>query len=239
MKSILPKPIHGWRAFGGEVGVIVLGVLIAIGVQKVAESVNDARRVSNAEENIRVEIADNLGDLSKRADIQRCLTSRLEEIAHHLQQAEASPDSPPPTWIGRPQVWNMSSFRWNTASQGGGSSLMSAEEQATYADIYGSFIQVEIAQAIEQDAWMKLRAMEGQQHLSDTILSEMRVALSQARYSNWRIHLSAEQALEEAGKLGILPVRNASFIGSQSVCVAMDMPRSEALRKLGSPFGEP
>ena len=25
----LPKPLHGWRAFVGEVGIIVLGVLIA------------------------------------------------------------------------------------------------------------------------------------------------------------------------------------------------------------------
>ena len=27
----LPKPLHGWRAFVGEVGIIVLGVLIALG----------------------------------------------------------------------------------------------------------------------------------------------------------------------------------------------------------------
>ena len=27
----LPKPLHGWREFAGEVGVIVLGVLIALG----------------------------------------------------------------------------------------------------------------------------------------------------------------------------------------------------------------
>jgi hypothetical protein len=24
----LPKPLHGWRAFAGEVGIIVVGVLI-------------------------------------------------------------------------------------------------------------------------------------------------------------------------------------------------------------------
>jgi hypothetical protein len=26
----LPKPLHGWRAFAGEVGIIVVGVLIAL-----------------------------------------------------------------------------------------------------------------------------------------------------------------------------------------------------------------
>ena len=32
----LPKPLHGWRALFGEVGVIVLGVLIALGAQQFA-----------------------------------------------------------------------------------------------------------------------------------------------------------------------------------------------------------
>ena len=29
----LPKPLHGWRAFLGEVGIIVLGVLIALAAE--------------------------------------------------------------------------------------------------------------------------------------------------------------------------------------------------------------
>ena len=30
----LPKPLHGWRAFVGEVGIIVIGVLIALGASR-------------------------------------------------------------------------------------------------------------------------------------------------------------------------------------------------------------
>ena len=41
MRFLLPKPIHGWRAFSGEVGIIVIGVLIALGAQQVAERVRD------------------------------------------------------------------------------------------------------------------------------------------------------------------------------------------------------
>ena len=40
MKLSVPKPIHGWREFAGEVGIIVLGVLIALGAQQVAEGGN-------------------------------------------------------------------------------------------------------------------------------------------------------------------------------------------------------
>jgi len=30
----LPKPLHGWRAFAGEVGIIVVGVLIALSAEQ-------------------------------------------------------------------------------------------------------------------------------------------------------------------------------------------------------------
>ena len=36
----LPKPLHGWREFAGEVGIIVLGVLIALGFEQVVEDVH-------------------------------------------------------------------------------------------------------------------------------------------------------------------------------------------------------
>lgn len=36
----LPKPVHGWRAFVGEVGIIVIGILIALGAEQLVEWVH-------------------------------------------------------------------------------------------------------------------------------------------------------------------------------------------------------
>ena len=36
----LPKPLHGWREFLGEVGIIVVGVLIALGAEQVVETLH-------------------------------------------------------------------------------------------------------------------------------------------------------------------------------------------------------
>ena len=43
MKLSVPKPIHGWREFAGEVGIIVIGVLIALGAQQFVSTLNDRR----------------------------------------------------------------------------------------------------------------------------------------------------------------------------------------------------
>lgn len=37
----LPKALHGWRDFLKEVGIIVLGVLIALGAEQGVEAVRD------------------------------------------------------------------------------------------------------------------------------------------------------------------------------------------------------
>ena len=48
MQFHVPKPLHGWRQFFGEIGVIVIGVLIAIGFGQVAEMFNWRAQVREA-----------------------------------------------------------------------------------------------------------------------------------------------------------------------------------------------
>jgi isocitrate dehydrogenase len=49
----LPKPLHGWREFVGEVGIIVLGVLIALGAEQVAETIHGLVEAKYARQAIR------------------------------------------------------------------------------------------------------------------------------------------------------------------------------------------
>src|SRR5258708_2499167 len=42
----LPKPLHGWREFTGEVGIIVIGLLIALAVQQGVDAI--VRRARDA-----------------------------------------------------------------------------------------------------------------------------------------------------------------------------------------------
>jgi hypothetical protein len=43
----LPKPLHGWREFAGEVGIIVIGVLIALGAEQVVEEIHFRNAVAS------------------------------------------------------------------------------------------------------------------------------------------------------------------------------------------------
>src|SRR5258708_39661591 len=77
----LPKPLHGWRAFAGEVGVIVLGVLIALGAEQVVEASQWRDKVSRAEAAMRLELAEDDGPQAYgRVIIAPCLDAQIARI---------------------------------------------------------------------------------------------------------------------------------------------------------------
>lgn len=57
----LPKPLHGWRAFIGEVGIIVLGVLIALGFEQLVDAWQWRQKMRRAENSMRLELAEDTG----------------------------------------------------------------------------------------------------------------------------------------------------------------------------------
>ena len=97
MEVHLPKPLHGWREFVGEVGIIVLGVLIALGAEQVAEYLHQRAELREAENAMRSELRDdNLPQAYARAAVSGCYSEQLSAI----ENAVASGD--------RNQVHNLS-----------------------------------------------------------------------------------------------------------------------------------
>ncbi len=77
----LPKPLHGWRAFVGEVGIIVIGVLIALGAEQVVEASQWRDKVSRAEAAMRLELAEDDGPQAYgRVIIASCLDAQIARI---------------------------------------------------------------------------------------------------------------------------------------------------------------
>ncbi len=73
----LPKPLHGWRAFFGEVGIIVLGVLIALAFGQAVEWLHWQAKVSESEAAIGRDLALASDVASERVALARCNDDRL------------------------------------------------------------------------------------------------------------------------------------------------------------------
>lgn len=74
----LPKPLHGWREFAGEVGIIVIGVLIALGAEQVVETIHWRHSVSQMREAMRSELVIDRTRVEVNLAQDGCINARLD-----------------------------------------------------------------------------------------------------------------------------------------------------------------
>jgi hypothetical protein len=87
----LPKPLHGWRAFAGEVGVIVLGVLIALGAQQLVESLNWHEKVGAAVADMNNELGSGDGpEAYERLALHDCVATHLDSLRASVEHGDRS-----------------------------------------------------------------------------------------------------------------------------------------------------
>lgn len=237
MRVHLPKPLHGWRAFLGEVGVVVFGVLIALFAQQLVQNFNDRLAAQEARKNIRAELAVNIGRMQSADERTPCLNGRLDEIALFLDQARKGHSLTDVRWIGRPPVWDMEDARWQAATSAGRSSLFNPDEQAAIADVYSLMADYQGQVRIEEEAWAKLRGLAGLERLTEARDADLSDALQQARYSQWVLNIDSKQAQAAAKRLGIeaKPVPPSL----SPLCIPTSVSPAEALKRLGTEYGEP
>jgi len=234
----LLKPLNGWREFAGEVGVIVLGVMVALGFQQLAQSINEHREAADARENVRAEAAFNLGLIQGRVAVQGCIERRIGEIAAILAAAGDGPIKQQPTWIGRPPTGPFFMRRWDAATASGRNSLFTPDEQERFGQIYDIFGRFNDYQAREQQVWADLRALETWQGpLGPEARLSFAKDLQQARYLAWDLNFAGQKTLQNLAATGLAVP--PSEPGVSSICLPIHTPRSDALRRINGPFGEP
>jgi hypothetical protein len=142
----LPKPLHGWREFAGEVGVIVLGVLIALGGQQLIEDRQWREKVAAAKNSIDLELNTQLDYSEEVMGLARCaplFVDALESaILRHDSRAVGKLHDTQPPFVPRP--WR--STAWQSAMSTQVADHFERGELAQYAFMSNSFEDVRIAQ---------------------------------------------------------------------------------------------
>ena len=232
------KPPHGWKAVGWELGIVTLGVLIALVAQQVAESINHRAEARDAEQAIRGELEANMARMHSRQDIKKCVDRRLDEIQAVIDSANANGGAfTAPSWIGRPQFWTMQVARWQATSDAGGAALIPAQKLARYGSMYSLMNRVNEEMANEQGDWAELRSLEYLHRLSPDMAFKLTVALQHARYRNFRMEVWTRQLSDSFEQLKLRRVIT-DVAPSRSACVPMNTPRAQAIRESNSFIGD-
>jgi len=234
----LPKPLHSWREFAGEVGIIVLGVLIALGAEQLVEVAHQQREGVQAETTIRDEIELNLGRLQSRRSIHACVDRRIEDVQRLLDGAASRPDIVTPAWIGRPQYWTFLDSRWKAESQAGRAALVDGRRLSDYGVMYNRMENLQSEMDAEQTDWARLRMLEHLHRLDPEAALQLGLTLQDARYRNWRLALVTDQLFGMARALKLRAAPNTTA-ADRSICLPITTTRAQANRQSVWSVGEP
>lgn len=80
----LPKPLHGWREFLGEVGIIVVGVVIALGLEQIVETIHWHDKAEQATIALRGEVGFNYARAAELVVAGPCIDRQLTTLESGL-----------------------------------------------------------------------------------------------------------------------------------------------------------
>ena len=188
MSRLRLRPRDGWRPFLGEVGVIILGVLIALGLGAVATEIGWQVETRSARKAIGLELGEAVGQGLERVRIYDCVEKRLDQVSEIIEQGSATGRLPPVGDIGLPafHTWNHGS--WDSIVSAQTASHFNREELAAYVAAYEYITGLGESAAQEFDAWTRLYSLVGPgRPLSTAEAADLRRQISETRVLNRRM----------------------------------------------------
>lgn len=187
MRLRLPRFGERTRKFLREVGSVVLGVLIALGLGAVASDIGWRIEVANARQQIRYELGHNRELARWASDEVPCVTRRLEELAAILTEASRTRRLPPLGGIGTPGFGSWPRGVWDATMAAQTAAHFPASELHSLSRVYRTLEGNSNIAPETRSAWMTLSMMTGPGRTLDPgSEAALYAALAHARMLNER-----------------------------------------------------
>jgi hypothetical protein len=191
----LPKALHGWRDFLKEVGIIVVGVLIALGAEQLVQSWHWRHETAATREALGREAADNLAAALQRKQQQPCVEQRLREIASIFADHAAEKPMHIGGPIGRPISYFGSTDAWQVEVASQALSHMPLNERLNFSTAFSNYENMNSVLRLEQDAWLRLGVLNAPDQLQAGDWPALRQAYAQAQSLGARLKIITEDIL--------------------------------------------
>ena len=212
------RVFQGWREFLKEVGIIVLGVLIALGAEQTAAAVHETMMAARAEALVRDEFALNVAFARERLVATPCMLSRLDEMRRVLLSTSDRAALPNLGEIGnspeRPFEWEA----WKTMVSAGLVDHLSDQQRWSYQHVYLNGGTNDALQQEEQRDWATLRSLSGASRLIDIRTREQLLqVIEQARSIAQFMKVIAQNMIDFAQPLNLPPARTGHRMDLRSI----------------------
>jgi hypothetical protein len=204
------KPPHGWSAVAWELGIVTLGVLIALGAQQIVDDFHWRSELGDFRKAVRAEISNNLATYTYRAGQNRCAAARLDELQRWLDSWRAGRPLRLTGRIAQPVALIVRTTVWDSRDPET-FSRMPLGEKLAYGGLYTEFANAEVHRLDERAAWVELGDYDGATELDHQDLMRLQGLISRARLRLRRITGNAGRFIQRAADMGIRPVPDPSW----------------------------
>ncbi len=201
-----PKPVHGWREFAKEVGIIVLGVLIALAAEQTVEMLRWRGAVGAGRTALHREIAFDDGYFRDRITLAPCIDRRIAAVTVMLDGAAAGKQPSglsTPSFIGPGRLTLQAQWTAEQASQT--LTHFPRAERAQLGVWYDQFQSMRVWIESEEQAWAHLGTLTSKGPLNPQDVALLRQDLQTARYLEYLVSLNAQRELDRGQELGVAP----------------------------------
>ena len=218
-----PKPIHSWRELLTEIGVIVIGVAIALAAEQAVEWLHWQGEVKVARTALHAEMTNALDNVyTRREAMKSCMDSKLDRVGAAIADLAAGR---PPGLNG--MVFNtlgglLSVSEWESERSSQVLTHFPREELALMSRFYGQMPDTHDWEIRESMAWANLAVLQdASQKLGPEDLAQLRVNYHLARRLQRLIYANAARQVALAAQLGVkarnfTPAEIADFCNPQS-----------------------
>jgi hypothetical protein len=207
----LPKPLHGWRAFVGEVGIIVVGVLIALGAEQAVEALHWRSEVSHFRADVDHELGRNLGLYRQVISQRPCVTKRLADLERFIAHSRAGHEDRLARPIGRPNYYSQYFSVWDNRGAEVTEHLP-RDTRVRYGELYDEFHNNEAVRSNERDVWRSLGQFDEPGPLDLDHRMRLRELLDRGEALNEVTSGNYDYILKLARPLGILPISDPNLV---------------------------
>lgn len=179
----LPKPMHGWREFAGEVGIIVVGVLIALSAEQLVEAAHWREEGRTFREAVDHELGRSIGIYAGVTAQRPCVDRNLRDLERLLSDSAAGRQDKLLRPIGRAFFQSQYFSVWDSIG-GEVTQHLPMDARIGYSELYDEFRNNDAVRAKESEVWRSLSQFEGSEPLDHADRMRLRELLSRAEALN-------------------------------------------------------
>ena len=198
------RPPHGWEAITWELAVVVVGVLIALGAQQVADNIHWQSQMAEFRKALRAEVSLALGTYEFRNKQNACVEHRLDELQRWLDSWRAGRPLKIDGTIGLPTSLTVETSVWQSRDAATISHL-SLQEKLDYGHLYNEFVNNDVHRLDERATWLELGNYDGATLLDHQDQMRLQGLISRARMRDYRMATNSGRFIRRAAEIGLKP----------------------------------